>query len=102
MIAINLTSVYYVTKAFAPSMVRQRYGRIIMMASVAARTGARYIAAYARRAYAFYRPGHVERAVAMIMKAVGLNPRGRLSQWLSRLATWFMQLRADRLARAGA
>jgi len=47
MIAINLTSVYYVTKAFAPSMVRQRYGRIIMMASVAARTGARYIAAYA-------------------------------------------------------
>lgn len=62
----------------------------------------RYVAAYARRAYAFYRPGHVERAVAMIMKAVGLNPRGRLSQWLSRLATWFMQLRADRLARAGA
>jgi NAD(P)-dependent dehydrogenase (short-subunit alcohol dehydrogenase family) len=47
MIAMNLTSVYYVTKAIAPSMVGQRYGRIIMMASVAARTGARYIAAYA-------------------------------------------------------
>lgn len=46
MLAMNLTSVYYVTKAFAPAMVRERYGRIIMLASIAARTGARYIAAY--------------------------------------------------------
>ena len=46
MIAMNLTSVYYVTKAFAPAMVRERSGRIIMMASIAARVGARYIAAY--------------------------------------------------------
>jgi NAD(P)-dependent dehydrogenase (short-subunit alcohol dehydrogenase family) len=46
MLLINLTSVYYVTKAFAPAMVTQGYGRIIMVASIAARTGARYIAAY--------------------------------------------------------
>jgi NAD(P)-dependent dehydrogenase (short-subunit alcohol dehydrogenase family) len=46
MLAMNMTSVYYVTKAFAPAMVSQHYGRIIMMASIAARTGARYIAAY--------------------------------------------------------
>ena len=45
--AINLTSVYYVTKAFAPLMVAQRWGRIITIASIAAKTGARYIAAYA-------------------------------------------------------
>ena len=46
MLAINLTSAYYVTKAFAPHMVAQRTGRIIMVASIAAKTGARYIAAY--------------------------------------------------------
>ena len=62
----------------------------------------RYNAAYVRRAYGFYRPGHVERGVAMTMKAVGLNPQGRLSQWLSRLATWFMEARARRLARVDA
>jgi NAD(P)-dependent dehydrogenase (short-subunit alcohol dehydrogenase family) len=46
MLALNLTSAYYVTKAFAPHMVAQRTGRIIMVASIAAKTGARYIAAY--------------------------------------------------------
>jgi len=46
-IATNLTSVYYVTKAFVPAMVAQRSGRIITIASIAARTGAKYIAAYA-------------------------------------------------------
>ncbi len=47
MLDINLTSVYYVTKAFVPAMVAQRSGRIITIASIAARTGATYIAAYA-------------------------------------------------------
>lgn len=46
MLAMNLTSVYYVSKAFAPFMVAQRSGRIITIASVAAKVGARYIAAY--------------------------------------------------------
>jgi NAD(P)-dependent dehydrogenase (short-subunit alcohol dehydrogenase family) len=46
MLAINLTSVYYVTKSFAPAMVERRWGRIITIASIASRTGSRYIAAY--------------------------------------------------------
>jgi NAD(P)-dependent dehydrogenase (short-subunit alcohol dehydrogenase family) len=46
MMAVNLTSAYYVTKAFAPAMVEQRWGRIIMIASIAAKSGGRYIAAY--------------------------------------------------------
>ena len=61
----------------------------------------RYAAAYARRAYRFFHPAHVERAVAMTMKAVGLNPQGRLSRALARLAAWFMAARAHHLARAG-
>jgi NAD(P)-dependent dehydrogenase (short-subunit alcohol dehydrogenase family) len=46
MLAINLTSVYYVCKAFVPALAAQHAGRIITVASVAARTGSRYIAAY--------------------------------------------------------
>ncbi len=46
MLAINLTSVYYVTKAFAPTLVEQHRGRIITVASIASRVGGRYIAAY--------------------------------------------------------
>jgi NAD(P)-dependent dehydrogenase (short-subunit alcohol dehydrogenase family) len=46
MLAVNLTSVYYVTKAFTGDMAAQRWGRIITIASIAAKVGARYIAAY--------------------------------------------------------
>ncbi len=43
MLAINLTSVYYVCKAFVPTLVEQRQGRIITVASIASRVGDRYI-----------------------------------------------------------
>ncbi len=46
MLAVNMTSAYYVTKAIVPAMVKQRRGRIINIASTAARVGARYVAAY--------------------------------------------------------
>ena len=46
MLTINLTSVYYVTKAFIPALIDQRYGRIINIASIASRVGGSYIAAY--------------------------------------------------------
>jgi len=41
-----------------------------------------YVARYARRAFQYYRFGHIERAFAMAFKAVGLKPHG----WLNRLA----------------
>src|SRR5438093_4443999 len=46
MLAVNLTSVYYVSKAFVPTLIEQRGGRIINIASIASRVGGRYIAAY--------------------------------------------------------
>src|SRR5579859_3575939 len=46
MLAVNLTSVYYVSKAFVSTMVEQHHGRIITIASIASRVGERYIAAY--------------------------------------------------------
>jgi len=62
----------------------------------------RFSSAYARRAYSVYRPHHVERGMAMILKAVGLKPNGRLNPVLSRLAWRFMRYRAQRLERAAA
>src|SRR5215831_14914331 len=46
MLSVNLTSVYYVTKAFVPKLIDQHYGRIINIASLASRVGGSYIAAY--------------------------------------------------------
>jgi NAD(P)-dependent dehydrogenase (short-subunit alcohol dehydrogenase family) len=46
MLAANLTSVYYVTKAFTPALIAGGGGHIINIASVAARVGAKYVAAY--------------------------------------------------------
>lgn len=46
MLATNLTSVYYVCKAFVPGLIAQRAGRIVTVASIASRVGSKYIAAY--------------------------------------------------------
>lgn len=46
MLAMNLTSVYYVSKAVAPEMVERRWGRIITVASIAGKTSSRYTIAY--------------------------------------------------------
>lgn len=58
--------------------------------------------AYARRAFAVYRRHHVERAVAMVLKAVGLKPNGRLNAVASRAAWWGMRRRIAWLDRAAA
>ncbi len=58
--------------------------------------------AYARRAYSLYRARHVERAIGLVLKAVGLAPNGRLHRALAWLAGRFMGWRAAALARAGA
>jgi len=58
--------------------------------------------AYARRAYAIYRRHHVERGMAMLLKAAGLTPNGRLNRIATNLGWWFMRHRIDRLVRASA
>jgi NAD(P)-dependent dehydrogenase (short-subunit alcohol dehydrogenase family) len=45
-LALNLTGVYYACKAFVPAMVERRVGRIINIASIAAKVGGRYTVAY--------------------------------------------------------
>ena len=50
------------------------------------------------RAIAFYRFRHVERGMGLIFKAVGLPPRGRLSDLSAKGAWRLMQWRRQRFA----
>ena len=45
-IAINLSGTFYCTRAALPAMLERGWGRVINIASIAAKTGAPYIAAY--------------------------------------------------------
>jgi hypothetical protein len=62
----------------------------------------RFMRAYMRRAFAYYRPGHVDRGMAMIFKAVGLKPHTGLYRAATRIAWWFMARRVRNLAQAAA
>ncbi len=57
------------------------------------------IAGYMSRAMGMYRYRHLERAVGMILKAIGLPPRGRISAAATRGAWWLMCSRRDKFRR---
>jgi hypothetical protein len=59
----------------------------------------RCIASYMTPAIGFYRFRHVERGLGMIFKAVGLPPRGRLSDFTARTLWRLLHWRQRRLAR---
>ena len=46
-LAVNLTGTFHCTRAALPAMLEQGWGRIINIASIAGKTGAPYISAYA-------------------------------------------------------
>ena len=56
----------------------------------------RCIAGYMSRAMGFYRYRHLERGMGMVFKAVGLDPRGRLSSLAARGAWRLLSWRRDR------
>jgi rubrerythrin len=62
----------------------------------------RHSRAYASRAFALYRPRHVERGVAMLLKAAGLTPNRRLSSITGRLAWQAIRYRAAQSAKRAA
>ncbi len=45
-IETNLTSVYFCTKIVLPFMIKQRFGRVINIASISGKMGSQYISAY--------------------------------------------------------
>lgn len=58
--------------------------------------------AYERRAGGLYRFGHIARALAMILKAVGLKPQGYLQTLVARVVWRLLGLRQRRLVRLAA
>jgi rubrerythrin len=58
--------------------------------------------AYIKRAYAFYRPHHIDRGMAMIFKTVGLDPQSRLHRLAATLAWRFIDYRTKALTKAAA
>ena len=60
----------------------------------------RNIAAYGHRAFRHYHPGVIERGVAMILKAVGLKPNGRIGRIGIRLVSLVLRLRRRQYASA--
>ena len=62
----------------------------------------RFVKAYFRRGFAFYRRQHLERSVGMALKAVGLKPNGRLNAMITGIAGRWLRFRIAQLTRAGA
>lgn len=50
--AVNVTGTFLCTQTFLPGMVERRWGRVVNVASIAARSGAAYISAYAASKHA--------------------------------------------------
>jgi hypothetical protein len=61
----------------------------------------RCISAYMSGAMSVYRFRHIERGMGMVFKAVGLPPRGRLSDVSAKLAWRLLRHRRRRLSQAG-
>ena len=62
----------------------------------------RCISAYMGRAMGFYRVRHIDRSVGMVLKAVGLPPRGRLSVIGTKLAWRLLQRRRRKFSESAA
>lgn len=54
------------------------------------------IASYMAKAMTYYRVRHIDRGMGMIFKAVGLPPRGRLSEFAARAAHRFIRFKQRR------
>lgn len=69
-LAINLSGTFYCTRAALPAMLEHRWGRVINIASIAAKTGAPYIAAYAASKHGVL---GLTRSVALEVAASGVT-----------------------------
>jgi NAD(P)-dependent dehydrogenase (short-subunit alcohol dehydrogenase family) len=69
-LAINLSGTFYCTRAALPAMLEKKWGRIINVASIAGKTGAPYIAAYAASKHGVM---GLTRSVALEVAASGIT-----------------------------
>jgi NAD(P)-dependent dehydrogenase (short-subunit alcohol dehydrogenase family) len=69
-LAINLSGTFYCTRAALPAMLRKNWGRVINIASIAAKAGAPYIAAYSASKHGVL---GLTRSVALEVGATGIT-----------------------------
>src|SRR6185503_11081391 len=69
-LAINLSGTFYCTRAALPAMLEKKWGRVINVASIAGKTGAPYIAAYAASKHGVM---GLTRSVALEVAAAGVT-----------------------------
>ncbi len=69
-LAINLSGTFYCTRAALPAMLKKNWGRVINIASIAAKTGAPYIAAYTASKHGVL---GLTRSVAIEVGATGIT-----------------------------
>ncbi len=69
-LAVNLSGTFYCTRAALPAMLSKGWGRVINIASIAAKTGAPYIAAYAASKHGVL---GLTRSVALEVAASGVT-----------------------------
>ncbi len=91
-LAVNATGAFLCTRAFLPDMVARRRGRIVSVASIAARVGAAYIATYAASKHALL---GFTRSVAAEVAAKGVTVNAVCPGYV---ATDMMDLALDRMA----
>lgn len=70
MLRVNATGAFYCTRAVLPTMLQAKWGRIVNVASIAAKSGAPYIAAYAASKHALL---GLTRAVAAEVATRGIT-----------------------------
>lgn len=91
-LALNVTGAFLCTRALLPSMVQGGWGRVVNIASIAARVGAPYIATYAASKHALL---GFTRAVAQEVAAKGVTVNAVCPGYV---ATEMMELALDRIA----
>lgn len=69
-LAINLSGTFYCTRAAVPAMVKKGWGRVINIASIAAKTGAPYITAYSASKHGVL---GLTRAIALEVATAGIT-----------------------------
>lgn len=69
-LAINLSGTFYCTRAALPAMLKKNWGRVINIASIAGKTGAPYIAAYAASKHGVM---GLTRSIALEVAASGIT-----------------------------
>jgi NAD(P)-dependent dehydrogenase (short-subunit alcohol dehydrogenase family) len=84
-LAVNLTGAFYASRAVLPAMLAARRGRIINIASTAARQGFPYVAAYAASKHGLL---GLTRALAMEVAAAGITVNAICPGYVASDLTW--------------